>query len=95
MCTRFASLRPVKNKTAKAVAEILLAIVQDFGVPKILQSDNGLEFVNENAKQLCKQLGIDKRTSAPYHPACNGAVERLNQTVVGNLKKMMSGETHL
>ena len=93
ICTRFAFLRALKDKSARSVADVLIEIIRDFGIPKIIQSDNGTEFANEVMTEMCSLLKIDKRFSAPYHPACNGAVERLNQTVVSILRKMMFGET--
>ena len=40
--TKFVQLRPLKNKTAVEVAKALLDIFSIFGVPAILQSDNGI-----------------------------------------------------
>ncbi|CAF1049484.1 unnamed protein product [Brachionus calyciflorus] len=41
--TKFIALRPLKNKSACDVAAGLIDIFTIFGVPVILQSDNGLE----------------------------------------------------
>jgi hypothetical protein len=47
ICTRFVWLRPLKEKNEKTVAKALLDILFNFGPPKLLQSDNGSEFVNK------------------------------------------------
>ena len=39
--TKFVQLRPIQSKGAHDVAEALLDIFSIFGVPAILQSDNG------------------------------------------------------
>ena len=39
--SRFVFLRPLENKSALVVARTLLLIFADFGIPKIMQSDNG------------------------------------------------------
>ena len=45
--TKFISLRPLKFKTAEAVAAALIPIFHTFGAPKILHTDNGREFANK------------------------------------------------
>ena len=42
--TKYAFLRGLKNKTQKEVANEMLAIFSDFGVPSMIHSDNGGEF---------------------------------------------------
>ena len=46
--TKFTHLRPLKSKHAAFVAFELFKIFSTFGAPRILQSDNGKEFVNQN-----------------------------------------------
>ena len=50
--TKFAQLRPVKSKRAPEIAYQLLDIFSIFGVPSILQSDNGRELVNSVITKL-------------------------------------------
>lgn len=45
--TKFLHLRPLKSKRAINVAEELSKIFFTFGAPRIFQSDNGKEFVND------------------------------------------------
>ncbi len=49
--TKFVILRPLKTKTAVAVAEELIDIFCMMGAPKILHTDNGREF-NNSASSL-------------------------------------------
>lgn len=58
MChfTKFHILWPMKNKSAVDVSEGLKTFVLPyFGLPKILQCDNGTEFKNQLVKELVKQ----------------------------------------
>ena len=48
--TRFVFLRALPNNSAVSVAMALLHIFLDFGFPRIIQSDNGTEFVNSVIK---------------------------------------------
>ena len=49
---------------------------------KMLQSDNGLEFVNKEFVQLLEKHGIHHRLTVPYTPEQNGVAERRNRTLM-------------
>ena len=48
-------------------------------------SDLGTQFVSKCMEKVSRLLSIKRLTTAPYHPVCNGSVERFN----GTLKKML------
>lgn len=77
-----------------SVAKSLWEVLSIFGVPKIIQSDNGTEFVNELVKNLTTLNGISHRTISPYNPRANGAVERVNGTIETMLLKELNGAMH-
>eukprot|EP00732_Lithocolla_globosa_P004156 Lithocolla_globosa_v1_NODE_3676_length_1609_cov_4.326255.p4 type:complete len:103 gc:universal NODE_3676_length_1609_cov_4.326255:1315-1007(-) len=68
VASRFCWLRPLKDKSAAAVADELLRIVGDFGWPRILASDNGTEFANSVLDKVVKLLSMEHILSTPYHP---------------------------
>jgi hypothetical protein len=76
LATMFCLLRALPNKTALTVARALWQVFCDFGVCKILQSDNGSEFVNAVISTLVSHCAIDQRFSACYNPRANGAAEK-------------------
>ena len=78
-----------RHKDHEEVAINLWSIITDFGVPKIIQSDNGLEFVNGTMTQLAQLYGIDHRLITAYHFRADGLVERRNKEVNRSLKKQM------
>ena len=39
-------------------------------------------------KEVCRLLSLKQLTTTPYHPMCNGLVERFNGTLKSMLKKM-------
>jgi hypothetical protein len=92
VATRFVFLRALQDKTAHSVAQVLYTLFCDVGWPKALQSDNGLEFVNQVVSNLCHHGGTDKRVTAPYHPRANGLAERFVQTTTNIIKKQLSGK---
>src|SRR3569833_3172507 len=66
-----------------------------FGLPKIIQSDNGPENVNETMRALVTLTGVDHRFISPYNPRADGKVERAIGTVMGIIKKELHGsDTH-
>ena len=91
VCTRFVILEPMPNKSAFCVASILFKIFSRFGFPQVIQSDNGTEFVNSLVSEFCSLFNMHHRLSLPYHPRCNGIVEREVKTTIQVLCKQLSG----
>ncbi|XP_067940420.1 uncharacterized protein [Watersipora subatra] len=59
-----------------------------FGYPYTIVSDNATTFKSEEFQRWCRDRGIVHLTGAPYHPATNGAAERLVQSFKQALKKL-------
>ncbi len=91
--TGFIILRPLKNKRAETVARTLWDIFTIIGIPKILQSDNGTEFLNEVIRTLNRLVGIESRYISEYNPRADGKVERLVRTIKLTIYKLMRGST--
>ncbi|OBZ81090.1 Transposon Ty3-I Gag-Pol polyprotein, partial [Choanephora cucurbitarum] len=93
ICSRFVILRPIPNKTAEAVVQALIPVFCDFGIPRIVQSDNGKEFANQVMERFKKSAGFDHRLITPYYPQANGAAERTVGTAMNTIKKVVEGVT--
>ena len=91
ICSRFCLLRAIPDKTSLTIADQLINIFCDFGLPKILQSDNGKEFVNELVKLFTEKAGIDHRLVTPYHPRANGVAEKWVHTAKEIINKRLNG----
>lgn len=87
----FTLLFPLQSKTAEAVAQKLWYAMCLFGFPRIIQSDNGTEFVNSVVKEVITMAGIDHRLIAAWNPRCDGKVERRFGIYNEIAKKMMQG----
>ena len=85
VATRFTILRTVLNKNASSIAQELFNILSLVGFPKIIQSDNGTEFVNTVIQNLTLISSIDHRLTLPYHPRANGIAERHIRTMKSSL----------
>ena len=58
----------------------LRQVFASYGLPQQVVMDNGPQFVSQEFAAFMKSNGIKHTRCAPYHPASNGAVERLVQT---------------
>jgi hypothetical protein len=91
--SRFCWLTKLQSFDGKSVANGLFSLFCRETPPLVLQSDNGRELTNENVKRLLKTFTVQFRNSSPYHPTSQGKCERLNQTIVRKLSKMMCDPT--
>ena len=56
--TKFVMMEKLKNKNASTVKNALKNIVDIYGKPSAIISDNGLEFRNETMADFCEDNGI-------------------------------------
>jgi transposase InsO family protein len=89
--TDYVVIRPLKSKEMEESAQVTHGVFSEYGWPKIMQSDNGTEFVNELVSKMMELYGVDHRLTTPYHPAANGKVERKNKEVETVLRKKLNG----
>jgi hypothetical protein len=92
--TGFVFLRALKSTASDEVARHLWDIFSVMGFPKIVQSDNGPEFVSDVMRAFAKLTGVDHRFISPYNPRADGKVERTIGTVTMVIKKLLHGTDH-
>ena len=85
--SKYPCIHPVSSTSIKATTELLEQDFAHFGYPHTVVTDNATSFVSEEFQAWCKERGITHLTGAPYHPATNGAAERLVQTFKQSLTK--------
>jgi IS30 family transposase len=95
ICTRFVLLDALPDKTAFTVAKTLFKRFSDIGFPRILQSDNGKEFLNGVMKQMTTKMHIDHRLITPYHPRGNGVAENHVKSACSMIRKMVADKADL
>ena len=83
--TRYSEAVPLKNIETETVAEALMDMYSRLGIPEEVLSDLGTQFVSKCMDEVSRLLSIKRLTTTPYHPICNGLVERFN----GTLEKML------
>lgn len=73
--------------TARAVVKVLTQFISVFGIPKVLQGDQGSDFSSQLFDHVLKQLGVKHNKASVHHAQCLRAVERFHQT----LKSLLCG----
>ena len=81
----------MSTTTAKHTIQELRLIFACFGLPEIIVTDNGPQFVSKEFEDFTSQNGIRHSKVAPYHPRSNGLAERFVQTFKMAMKKMSRG----
>ena len=83
MCssTHFPEAIPLRNIKAPKIVKALIKFFTLARLPKLVQSDQGLNFMSHLFQDVMAQLGIKQVKSSAYHPQSQGALERFHQTL--------------
>ncbi len=80
-----------KSSSAKDLATIFMQTVfRHQGMPRVILSDNGPQFISEFWKQLFTLLGSGIRLTSTYNPQSNGGQGKLNKTLIEALRTCVS-----
>ena len=90
-CSRYSlTLEKLKRVTTNNVTHILDELIQKYGKPKQILSDNGgaygLNSKNSRFDRWCKRRGIQHIRTKVHSPTTNGKVERLFKTMDDELE---------
>ena len=85
--TRYPEAIPLHSVDAEHVAEQLVQVFSTVGIPQEIMSDQGTNFMSTLLAEMYRLLDIQCLWTTPYHPLCNGLVERFNQTLKAMLRK--------
>ena len=77
--SKFPEIVKMTSTTATATINALRDIFSRYGLPEIMVSDNGPQFIASEFQQFYRNNGIMHRTSAAYKPSTNGQAERVVQ----------------
>ena len=88
--TRYPEAVPLKRIGTEDVAEALVDMYSRLGVPEEILHDMGTQFMSECMCEVSRLLGVRRMTTSPYHPICNGLVEKFNGVLKSMLKRLCS-----
>ena len=85
---------PTQTERAEEMVKLLHEIILRFGLPRLLQSDNGTSFISKVTQGVSKTLGITYYLHCAWRPQSSGKVKRDNQFLKSAIK-MITQETSL
>ena len=62
--------------------------ISNFGIPKVLVSDNGSHFKNKVIRKLNEMMKVRHHFTLPYTPWSNGSIEIIVKDMKNTLKKV-------
>ncbi|KAG0440307.1 Retrovirus-related Pol polyprotein from transposon 17.6 [Dictyocoela muelleri] len=72
--------------TKNIISKCFKIFFDNNGIPKQLITDNGRQYVSLEFRNFLENNKIKHITTSAYNPTSNGISERLNQTIIKNLK---------
>ena len=93
--SKYPEVVKMSSTTSEATIRALREMFSRHGLPEVLVSDNGPQFVSGEFEEFCKANGIAHRTSAIYKPATNGQAERVVQILKNALKQAKLTRGHV
>ena len=79
--SRYIEATRLLTATSAAVINALKFAFSRLGIPELLISDNGPQFVSQDMKEFSKAYDFTHISSSPRYPQSNGQAERVVQTV--------------
>lgn len=80
--TNWMEVIPMENITAETVTnKFYKHWISRFGTPLQIITDQGRQFTSNIFSNLAQTCGIKLSRTTPYHPQCNGKIERLHRTL--------------
>ena len=77
---------------AKACAKVLIRRwIAMWGVPDVITSDRGPQFVSDMWIEMCQLMGIARNATTSYHPQHNGKIERMHRCLKNSLRARLLG----
>ncbi|KAK8675809.1 hypothetical protein V6N13_033872 [Hibiscus sabdariffa] len=89
--SKWVEAKATKTDDSKVVVGFIKAnILNRFGIPRAVISDQGTHFCNRTVEALMKKYGVHHRVATAYHPQSNGQAEVSNREVKSILEKTVN-----
>lgn len=90
--TKFVLVKPLRNARAQPIITYLeQEVFHLFGVPQYIQSDNGIQFISKEFKQMLERNGVKHTRNANYSPQENPS-ERQNRTILTAIRSYLGDD---
>ena len=85
--SKYVVAMPIAQQDAETVARSFVdRVILTYGTPRIIQTDQGANFISEVFKNTCRILGIKKIQSTAFHPESQGSIERSHRVLAEYLR---------
>jgi transposase InsO family protein len=89
--SKFLIAVPLEDQTSERVARAFVDhVVLIYGVPQIILSDCGTQFLSETFKSVYKLLGVKHTHSTSFRPQSNGSNERSHKGLIEYLRSYVA-----
>ena len=85
--SRYVEIAKLDDTKSRTIVNHTKSIFARHGIPSIVRSDNGPQYIAQEYKQFAKDWKFEHQTSSPYYPKSNGLAEKAVQTVKALLSK--------
>ena len=92
--TGWVEVEPLKRIESKDIIKFLSTVFSRHGIPELLITDNGPQFISAQIKGFLDIYGIYMLPATPYHPETNGKVENRNKEIGKYLRLLNEKERH-
>jgi hypothetical protein len=93
--TRYITVASMPDSTAESIAKAFYKnIITRHGVPEMVLTDQGQNFLSKVMECLYKQCGIEAIRTSAYRPQCDGMVERANRTLADIISCYVKDNPH-
>ena len=86
--TRYPEAVALQGIETERVAEASVEMFSRVGIPDEMLTDCGSQFTAEVMKEVSRLLSLQQITTTPYHPICNGLIERFHMTLKQMIRRM-------
>lgn len=85
--TKFVVAEPIPMQDAETAARAFVRnIVLKFGIPEVVLTDQGSNFLSQLFQNTCKLLRIKRIHTTAFHPESNGGIERGHRVLIEYLR---------
>nr|GFA35254.1 reverse transcriptase domain-containing protein [Tanacetum cinerariifolium] len=77
--SKWVEAKALPTNDARVVVKFLKSLFSRFGTPKVIISDRGTHFCNDQFLKVMAKYGVTHRLSTSYHPQTSGHVEVTNR----------------
>jgi hypothetical protein len=87
--TKWIEVVPTKITSHKVIISLLEDVMDRFGCPSRIVTDNATPFRSEPLVKFCEQFEISLIHSTPYYPQGNGLVKSSNKGLIKLVKRLL------